>query len=111
MHNAIAITFRELVSAFSHDAASNRVDVLAADFAAQVAAPTYEPCLGLFRPELLARYWGVIYLLDLSGVELRRKPRPAGDGVFLYARVSAPRPSEFSGAVVVERRAAARAVA
>lgn len=99
--------WHSLTQAFAEDATAARVEELAAHFAARVGGALYNPCLGLFSAEVVARYYGVVYLLGEYGIALRRRDRADGEGVFLYAEVKELEPSEFAGARVWVKRPAA----
>lgn len=97
-------TFRALSSAFQYDAASDAVEELAADFAAQVAREPYSLCVGLVRRDAVRKLYGLVYLLDGYGLTLRQRQREGGEGVFVYAERKLEPVSEFIDAVVSEHR-------
>ncbi len=99
-------TFRALSSAFQQDAVSDEVDLLAADFAAQVGRGRHPLCVGLVHKEAVRKLYGLVYLLDGYGLTLRQRHREGGEGVFVYAERKAEAFSEFADAVVSERRVA-----
>jgi hypothetical protein len=103
--NHPALLFRALSSAWQHDAASPQVDLLAADLAAAVGRSAHPLCVGLVRNEAIPKLYGLVYLLDGYGVTLRQRYRDGG-GAFVYAERRGDIPSEFAGAVVLERRLA-----
>lgn len=96
--------FRALSSAWQHDAVAAEVDTLAAELSARVGASRYPLCLGLIRKEAVSTFYGLVYLLDGYGVTLRQRYRKGGDGVFFYAELKAPAPSDYAGAIVLEHR-------
>jgi len=102
--NHPASLFRALSSAWQFDAASAAVDTLAAELCARVAAQRHTVCLGLIRKEAVSKFYGLVYLLNGYGLVLRKRHRKGGDGVFVYAELKGPSPSEFAGAVVLEHR-------
>ena len=99
--NYPARIFRDLSSVWQRDAASERVDALAAELTARVAAQG-TLCLGLIRAEAVPKYFGLVYFLDSYGVLLRKRHRKEG-GVLVFAEVKQEVESEFAGAVVFER--------
>ena len=66
--NQPASTFRTLDQAFQRDAASHRVDALAAELAAQVGASRGPLLLALLRKEAVPRTFGLVFLLDADRV-------------------------------------------
>ena len=99
--NHPACVFRDLSSAWQRDAANERVDILAAELTACVAAQG-TLCLGLIHAEAVPRFFGLVYLLDSYGILLRKRHREEG-GVLVFAEVKQDVASEFAGAVVFER--------
>ena len=99
--NYPARIFRDLSSVWQRDAASERVESLAAELAARVAAQG-TLCLGLIRAEAVPKHYGLVYLLDGYGILLRKRHRKEG-GVLVFAEVKQETTSEFAGAVVFER--------
>lgn len=99
--NYPARIFRGLSSVWQRDAASERIDILAAELTSCVAAQG-TLCLGLIRAEAVPKYYGLVYLLDSYGVTLRKRHRKEG-GVLVFAEVKQEVASEFAGAVVFER--------
>lgn len=97
-------TFRALSSAFQYNAASDEVERLAADFAAQVGSSSHALCVSLVHKEAVRKFYGLVYLLDGYGLTLRQRQREGGEGVFVYAERKADAVSEFEDAVVSERR-------
>ena len=99
--NYPARVFRDLSSTWQRDAASERVDLLAAELTSCVAAEG-PLCLGLIRAEAVPKFFGLVYLLDSCGVLLRKRHRKEG-GVLVFAEAKREVMSEFAGAVVYER--------
>ena len=99
--NYPARIFRDLSSVWQRDAASERVERLAAELVACVAAQG-TLCLGLIRAEAVSKHYGLVYLLDSYGILLRKRYRKEG-GVLVFAEVKQAPASEFAGAVVFER--------
>ena len=99
--NYPARIFRDLSSVWQRDAANGRVDSLAAELTACVAAQG-ALCLGVIRAEAVPKYYGLVYLLDSYGILLRKRHRKEG-GVLVFAEVKQEVASEFAGAVVFER--------
>ena len=99
--NYPARIFRDLSSVWQRDAASERVDALAAELTACAAAQG-TLCLGLIRAEAVPKYFGLVYFLDSYGILLRKRHRREG-GVLVFAEVKQEVESEFAGAVVFER--------
>ena len=93
--------FRDLSSVWQQDAASDRVDLLAAELTSCVAAQG-TLCLGLIRAEAVPKFFGLVYFLDSYGILLRKRHRQEG-GVLVFAEVKQPVVSEFTGALVFER--------
>lgn len=105
--NYPARIFRDLTSTWHMDAASERVDRLAAELAACIADKKGSMCLGLVQKEALSSFHGLVFLLDSFGLMLRQRYREHGDGVFVFLDRKEGCESEFAGNVVVERFAAA----
>ncbi len=102
--NYPACVFRDLSSAWHLDAASENVDILAAELAAQIAHTTKPLLLGLIKPEAVAKFYGLVFLLDSYGLLLRKRHREGSDGVYVYLeRRPESAVSEFVGAVVLEK--------
>ncbi len=99
--NYPARVFRDLSSTWQQDAASERIDILAAELTACVAAGG-TLCLGLIRAEAVPKFFGLVYLLDGYGILLRKRHRSEG-GVLVFAEVKQAVESEFVGAAVYER--------
>ena len=99
--NYPARIFRDLSSTWQQDAASERIDILAAELTACVAAGE-TLCLGLIQADAAPKFFGLVYLLDTYGVLLRKRHRKEG-GVLVFAEVKQDVESEFVGAVVFER--------
>lgn len=98
--NHPALLFRDLTSAWQQDAASERVEVLAAELAASVAAFAGSTCLGLIRPEAVPKFFGLVYFLDGYGLVLRKRYRTHADAVFVYLDKKTPAiPQEHCGVV------------
>lgn len=101
--NHPARVFRDLTSAWHQDAASERVDCLAAELAAAAANTKASLLLGLIEAEAVAKFYGLVFLLDSYGLILRKRYRQAGDGVYVYLdKRTLSQASEFAGAVVHE---------
>jgi hypothetical protein len=94
--NHPAHVFRDLLGSWHRDSADERVDVLAAELAACVAATPGALCLGLLRKDAVPKLFG---LLDGYGLLLRQRYRQQGDGVFVFAERKAEVASEFTGQV------------
>ncbi len=102
--NYPACVFRDLSSAWHVDAASERVDILAAELAAQTAQAEGPLLVGLIKSEAVSKFYGLVYLLDSYGLLLRKRHRGESDGVYVYLeRRPESVTSEFAGAVVVEK--------
>lgn len=101
--NHPALIFTTLSSAFQRDAASEIVDILAAELTAQVARASGPVCVGLIKREAVPRFFGLVFLLDQYGLILRKRYRQQGDGVFVFLEPKKEVPSEFAGAVVREK--------
>ena len=99
--NYPARIFRDLSSAWQQGAADERVDRLAAELTACVAAQG-TLCLGLIRAEAVPKFFGLVYFLDSYGILLRKRYRQEG-GVLVFVEVKQPVTSEFAGALVFER--------
>ena len=99
--NYPARIFRDLSSTWQQDAAAERVDILAAELTARVAAGG-TLCLGLIHAESVPKFFGLVYLLDTYGILLRKRHRKEG-GVLVFAEVKQAVESEFAGAAVFER--------
>lgn len=97
--NHPAHVFRDLLGSWHRDSADERVDVLAAELAACVAAAPGALCLGLLRKDAVPKLFGLIFLLDGYGLLLRQRYRQQGDGVFVFAERKAEVTSEFTGQV------------
>ena len=102
IRNHPARVFRDLVSSWHQDAASDRVDVLAAELVSCVADAKDSLCLGLIEKAAVSRLYGLVFLLDGYGVLLRQRYREQGDGVFVFLDRKQACESEFAGAVVNE---------
>lgn len=101
--NYPARIFRDLASTWNHDAADERVDMLASELAAHAARTDSSLCLGLIAQDAVPKYYGLVYLLDTYGLVLRKRYRQNGDAVFVYLETKqAAHPHEYAGAVVNE---------
>ena len=92
--------FRDLVSTWNQDATNERVDMLASELTAQVAAAGHTLCLGLIKQDAVPRFYGFVFLLDTFGLVLRKRYRQAGDAVFVFVEVKQTTASEYAGATV-----------
>lgn len=101
--NPAARVFRNLLGSWHRDAADERVDVLAAELAACVAAARGPLCLGLLRKDVVPRLFGLTFLLDGYGLLLRQRYRQQGDGVFVFLERKHGCQHEYAGATVRER--------
>lgn len=102
--NHPARTFQDFMSAWHQGAGDEGIDVLAAEFAAQVAASGGLACVGLVRSEAVRRLFGPACFLDGYGLILRQRYSQDRRVAFVFAEVQAPRTaSEYAGAVVTER--------
>ena len=102
--NQPASTFRTLDQAFNREAASQQVDALAAELAAQVGASRGPLLLALLRKEAVPRTFGLVFLLDAYGLVLRHRYRRDGQSAFLFVERKPEAASAFAGTVVRERR-------
>ncbi|MGL4610454.1 MAG: hypothetical protein ACRCYY_12380 [Trueperaceae bacterium] len=102
LKNEAAHTFRSLLFTWQHDAASGRIDTLAAELTAQVAKDG-SVCVGLMQVSSIPKLFGLIYFLDGYGLLLRQCYREQRDGVFVYVDRKGDVASEFVGSVVNER--------
>jgi hypothetical protein len=97
-----AEVFRDLLTAWHHDATSDRVDVLASELAARLAQANHSLCVALMTVDSICTLFGLIYFLDGYGIILRQRYRANRDGVFVYVDRKTDKPSEFAGQMVFE---------
>jgi hypothetical protein len=100
--NQTAQLFRNLFATWQQDAASSKIDALAAELTAQVAKDG-SVCVGLMQVSSIPKLFGLIYFLDGYGLLLRQRYRDQRDGIFIYVDRKAETASEFAGSVVRER--------
>jgi hypothetical protein len=100
--NQSAQLFRNLFATWQQDAASPKVDALAAELTAQVAQDG-SVCVGLMQTSSVPKLFGLIYFLDGYGLLLRQRYRNQRDGIFIYVDRKNETVSEFAGSVVRER--------
>jgi GTPase len=100
--NQTAQTFRNLFATWQQDAASAKVDALAAELTAHIAQEG-SSCVGLMQTSSIPKLFGLIYFLDGYGLLLRQRYRDQRDGVFIYIDRKNEVTSEFVGSVVRER--------
>lgn len=100
--NQTAQIFRNLFATWQQDAASPKVDALAAELTAQVAVGG-SVCVGLMQISSIPKLFGLIYFLDGYGLLLRQRYRDQRDGIFVYVDRKSDVTSEFAGSVVRER--------
>ena len=110
MSDILPQLFRALVSAFHDDAATEKVDVLAGEFTAQVARYLYETksrerTLCVIRGDALCHYENVHLFLAAYGLGLTKKRHAKAEVYFVGVRIL-PRKSrgdEFVGRVKAHR--------
>jgi hypothetical protein len=100
--NPTAQVFRNLFSTWQQDAASPKIDALAAELTAQIAKDG-SVCVGLMQVSSIPKLFGLIYFLDGYGLLLRQRYRDQRDGIFVYVDRKSEVISEFAGSVVKER--------
>ncbi len=100
--NSTAQVFRNLFSVWQQDAASPKVDTLAAELTAHIAKDG-SVCVGLMQTSSIPKLFGLIYFLDGYGLLLRQRYRDQRDGIFVYVDRKSNAISEFAGSVVRER--------
>lgn len=100
--NPTAQVFRNLFATWQQDAASPKVDALAAELTAFVAKEG-SVCVGLMQVSSIPKLFGLIYFLDGYGLLLRQRYRDQRDGIFVYIDRKNEVTSEFAGSVVRER--------
>lgn len=100
--NSTAQVFRNLFSTWQQDAASPKVDALAAELTAHIAKDG-SVCVGLMQVSSIPKLFGLIYFLDGYGLLLRQRYRDQRDGIFVYVDRKNEAVSEFAGSVVKER--------
>jgi hypothetical protein len=109
LENRCAQLFRQLTYAWYADAASDRVEVLAAELAAASAMQPESVCLGLMRPEAIPRLFGLVFFLDGYGLTLRQRYRTTKDGVYIFLDRRGVTKSDFSGVTIRARNGLAQA--
>jgi hypothetical protein len=100
--NQTAQVFRNLFAIWQQDAASSKVDALAAELTAHIAKDG-SVCVGLMQTSSVPKLFGLIYFLDGYGLLLRQRYRDQRDGIFVYVDRKSDVVSEFAGSVVRER--------
>ncbi len=104
---ALSHSFQVLTAAWHQDAAGDHVEILAADFAAKLAAAG-QSCGGLARVDAVRRFYGLACFLATFGVTLRWRYRSGKDAVFLFAEIQLKQSCEHVGATVRETMAVYR---
>lgn len=100
--NQTALLFRNLLATWQQDAASSKVDTLAAELTAHVAKDG-SVCVGLMQVSSVPKLFGLIYFLDGYGLLLRQRYRDQRDGIFIYVDRKGETVSEFVGSAVKAR--------
>jgi hypothetical protein len=109
LENHCASLFRQLIYHWYQDAASEQVELLAAELAARFAAQQGSVCLGLMRLETVPRLFGLVFFLDSYGLTLRQRYRTSRDGVYIFLDKRGESSSDFVGTTVREQTKLAQA--
>lgn len=100
LENHCASLFRQLIYHWYQDAASEQVELLAAELAARFAVQQGSVCLGLMRIEAIPRLFGLVFFLDSYGLTLRQRYRTSKDGVYIFLDKRGEGSSDFAGTTV-----------
>jgi hypothetical protein len=100
--NPAAQVFRDLLATWQQDAASPKIDTLAAELTAHIAQDG-SVCVGLMQVASVPKLFGLIYFLDGYGLLLRQRYREQRDGIFVYVDRKHEVSSEFAGSFILER--------